>query len=267
MDYQILNKKIKFNKDKNIGKVLYIVEGEKREINLIANIFLNILEYEEVISLNRNGKMKYRQFSKRDNVFSQVVIINSKTSNIDTINNTKFIDKQIELLKARGLDYEYRNSAIYYIFDADRKEDTYILKELIEHYTNSREPNDDIENKFNSIGGMLLLSYPSIETFIISNFENDMVNFDKRFDFNNQKLKKYIDEKKYLDNKMSIDTLSNAFSELINSLQKIDVSKVNFDNTKEFNTDIFNYEQSVHNQYMLSLLLISFVDLGIIEIE
>lgn len=27
MDYQILNKKINFNKNKNIGKVLYIVEG------------------------------------------------------------------------------------------------------------------------------------------------------------------------------------------------------------------------------------------------
>ena len=66
---------------------------------------------------------------------------------------------------------------------------------------------------------------------------------------------------------MSIDTLSNAFLELINSLQKINVNEINLDNTKEFNMDIFNYEQSVSNQYMLSLLLISFVDLGIIEIE
>ena len=73
--------------------------------------------------------------------------------------------------------------------------------------------------------------------------------------------------KKYLNNKMSIDTLSNAFLELINSLEKIDIKKINLENTKEFNTDIFNYEQSVNNQYMLSLLLISFVDLGIIEIE
>ena len=112
-----------------------------------------------------------------------------------------------------------------------------------------------------------MLSYPAIETFIISNFEIDMSNFDKRFDFENQKLKEYIDYKKYLNNKMSIDTLSNAFLELINSLEKIDVKEINLDNTKEFNTDIFNYEQSVNNQYMLSLLLISFVDLGIIEIE
>lgn len=35
MEYQILNEKIKFNINKNVGKVLYIVEGEKREINLL----------------------------------------------------------------------------------------------------------------------------------------------------------------------------------------------------------------------------------------
>ena len=38
MEYQILNKKFKFNKDKNIGSVLYIVEGERREINLLGYI-------------------------------------------------------------------------------------------------------------------------------------------------------------------------------------------------------------------------------------
>ena len=195
------------------------------------------------------------------------MIINSKTSNMDTINNTDFIDKQIKLLKESGLDYEYRNSAIYYVFDADRKEDKNIIRELAEHYTNSREPNEDAENKFNSIGGMLLLSYPAIETFIISNFETDMRNFGDRFNFKSQKLKEYIHNKKYSNNKMSINTLCNAFTELIKSLKKINIDKINLDNTKELNVDILNYEESVNNQYMLSLLLISFVDLGIIEIE
>lgn len=114
---------------------------------------------------------------------------------------------------------------------------------------------------------MVLLSYPSIESFVISNFEKEMYKFHERFDFNEKTLKQYIGDNMYDNHKMSIDTLSNAFLELINSLEKIDVSKINLDNTKEFNTDIFSYEQSVNNRYMLSLLLISFVDLGIIEIE
>ena len=135
----------------------------------------------------------------------------------------------------------------------------------IKTYVNAREPNE--ENKYDSIGGMVLLSYPAIESFVISNFEKDMYKFHERFDFKEKNLKQYIGDKMYDNHKMSIDTLSNAFLELINSLQKIDVKKINLDNIKEFNTDIFDYEQSVSNQYMLSLLLISFVDLGIIEIE
>ena len=66
---------------------------------------------------------------------------------------------------------------------------------------------------------------------------------------------------------MSIDTLSNAFLELVSSLENINANKINLDNMKDFNTTLFNYEQLVNNQYMLSLLLISLVDLGIIEIE
>ena len=268
MDYQVFNKNFKFNKNKNIGKVLYIVEGEKREINLIPNIFLNVLGYKEVAYTNRSGKkVKYIQSPNKENSNSKVVVINSKSSNIGSINDESFIEMQIELLKEKGLDYEFRNSAIYYIFDADRKEDKNIIRELSEYYTNSREPNEDKEHKYNSIGGMLLLSYPAIESFIISNFEKDILSFGDNFDFEKNTLKKYIGKQRYSDNKMSIKTLSNAFLQLINSLENINIDKINLDNTKEFNTAVFDYEQTVNSQYLLSLLLISFVDLGIIEIE
>lgn len=56
MDYQILNNKIKLNKSKNIGKVIYIVEGERREINLLTIIFKRILGYKEIITRTRSGK-------------------------------------------------------------------------------------------------------------------------------------------------------------------------------------------------------------------
>ena len=50
MDYQILSDKFKLNKNKNIGKVLYIVEGERREINLLRDVFERVLDYKEVIT-------------------------------------------------------------------------------------------------------------------------------------------------------------------------------------------------------------------------
>lgn len=93
-----------------------------------------------------------------------------------------------------------------------------------------------------------------------------MFDFNKRFDFKNQRLKKYIGDKKYDDSKISIHTLTNAFIEMVKSLEKINCDKVNLDNTEEFNSKIFEYELENNKQYMLSLLLISFADLGIIEI-
>ena len=264
MDYQILNKKFKLNKDKNIGSVLYIVEGERREINLLGYIFKDILKYDEVIGIDRTGNERIKYISK-ENKNSKVFIINSEQSNIQSIANTEFRDKQVKILKQYDDEFDYEDIPIYYIFDCDRINDKEVIENIIKTYVNAREPSE--ENKYDSIGGMVLLSYPAIESFVISNFEKEMYKFHERFDFNEKTLKQYIGDNMYDNHKMSIDTLSNAFLELINSLEKIDVSKINLDNTKEFNTDIFSYEQSVNNRYMLSLLLISFVDLGIIEIE
>ena len=264
MDYQILNKKFKFNKDKNIGSVLYIVEGEKREINLLGYIFKEILKYDEIIGRDRNGIERIKYISK-ENKNSKVFIINSEHSNIQSIANTSFRDKQVKILKQYDDEFDYENIPIYYIFDCDRKKDKKAIENIIGTYVNAREPSE--ENKYDSIGGMILLNYPAIESFVISNFEKDMHRFNERFDFNKKTLKEYIADSKYDNHKMTINTLSNAFLELIKSLENIDANKIDLDNTKEFNTKIFNYEQSVNNQYMLSLLLISFVDLGIIEVE
>ena len=264
MDYQILNKKFKFNRDKNIGSVLYIVEGERREINLLGYIFKEILKYDEVIGIDRMGNERIKYISKK-NKNSKVFIINSEQSNIQSIANTEFRDQQVKKLKQYDDEFNYENIPIYYIFDCDRKNDRIAIENVINTYINAREPSE--ENKYDSIGGMILLSYPAIESFIISNFEKDMYKFHERFNFNEKTLKQYIGDNKYDNHKMSIDTLSNAFLELVSSLENINANKINLDNMKDFNTTLFNYEQLVNNQYMLSLLLISFVDLGIIEIE
>ena len=207
MDYQILNNKIKLNKNKNIGKVIYIVEGERREINLLTIIFKRILGYKEIITRTRRGKETFLLESD-ENVQSKIAIINSEKSNISSI-----------------------------------------------------------ENKFDQIGGMLLLSYPAIETFIISNFEKEMIKFSERFDFEKNKLKRYINDKKYDDSKLNEKSIENAFKEMINSLRYIKIDKINLDDISDFNKEIFEYEITSKRQYMLSLLLISFIDLGIIEMD
>lgn len=263
MEYQLLNKNIKFNKDKNIGTVLYIVEGERREIILLGHIFKELLGYKEVIGIDRNGNERVKYVSEK-NVYSKVFIINSEKSNVQSIINTEFIDKQVKILKNYSEEISYEDNPIYYIFDCDRINDKENIRRLISTFGNAREP--DKENEFNSIGGMMLLSYPSIEAFVISNFEKDMFEFDKRFDFKSQSLKEYIGINKYDNHKMSLETLINAFNEMVKSLQKMNITSINLDDTREFNKAVFEYEQNYNNKYMLSLLLISFIDLGIIEI-
>lgn len=137
MEYQILNEKIKFNINKNVGKVLYIVEGEKREINLLGMIFKKVLGYKEVITRSRNGKEKYT-YTNKENENSKIVIINSEKSNVASITNTKFIDEQIETIKQYDLEFNYENCAIFYIFDNDRENDEKNIRKLIKMYTNSR---------------------------------------------------------------------------------------------------------------------------------
>ena len=263
MEYQTLSEKFKINIEKNIGSVVYIVEGEKREINLLGYIFKEILKYDEVVGIDRNGKERIKYINKK-NRNSRVFIINSQKSNVQSITNDEFIKEQIEILKNYGDEFNYEHVPIYYIFDCDREKDQENIRSLISMYINAREPSH--ENRFDSIGGMLLLSYPAIETFIISNFETNMSEFDKRFNFENKTLKEYINDNHYDNHKISIKTVSNAFKELVNSLKNINVNTINLDNTQEFNNKVFKYEQIKDNKYMLSLLLISFIDLGIIEI-
>ncbi len=45
----------------------------------------------------------------------------------------------------------------------------------------------------------------------------------------------------------------------------IEINQINLDDIRDFNANVFKYEQTYNNKYMLSLLLISFIDLGIIE--
>lgn len=264
MAYQILNNDINLNINKNIGKVLYIVEGERREINLLSIIFKDILKYKEIITRTRSGKMTCT-YTNPQNENSKIVIINSKSSNVASIVEKDFIDEQIKNIKQYDLDFNYEDAAVFYIFDCDRLNDEEKIKDLLKKFVNSREPNE--ENKFDSIGGMLLLNYPSIETFVISNFESEMYKFTERFDFKTQGLKKYISDNKYDDCKLSEETIKNAFLEMVESLKRIDIDRINLDNTAEFNDKVFKFEIANKKEYMLSLLLISFIDLGIITIN
>ena len=60
---------IELNKNKRIGKVLFIVEGEKTEFNILHKIFTKIFDY-QYESHKRSGK--YKIYNKKDDPFSSI---------------------------------------------------------------------------------------------------------------------------------------------------------------------------------------------------
>lgn len=247
---------IRLNKNKNIGSVIYIVEGEKTEQYIIKRIFNELLEYELIQVNNTNG---IKRFRSKTNKYSRITIITSKHPQIVSLEKyDDYFDNIYQKLAIEyGLDVE--NSAIYYIFDRDRQSNPVsVIKRLINKYYNAYDNN-------NEMNGVLLLSYPSIEAYYLNGY-NSKQEFGVAKD-----AKRYIRRLHYdvIDQKV----LKNSCRNMINTLSK----KINFrynndvlDDFKEINELIFDKEESYYlskNKYItLSSLSFSLLDLGVIEI-
>ena len=72
---------MKLNKDKRIGRILFVVEGSQTEFSILKRIFSNILGYTYIEK--RRNKLTY--FTSEKDRYSQVAIINTKDSNIKDI--------------------------------------------------------------------------------------------------------------------------------------------------------------------------------------
>lgn len=251
------------NKDKIIGTVIYIVEGQSTEFNLLKVIYGKILQYDYIEQ--RRGKPA--RFINNRSPHNRVFVINSSESNISDISDTDFLDKICEyLINEYGLDLD--NAAKFYIFDRDRNSNT--DKDLIQHYLKVlAEPyGDDTDYEK---GGLLLLSYPSIESFVVSNFIEDT--YTLRFKLGRE-MKAFIGDKEKAKviqlNKISSDTLMFAAKEFIQYLNSIDtqfdLGELSVLNQRVFETEEKMYE--TEDAYAaVSLLILSLMYLGILEIN
>ena len=251
---------IKINKEKSIGKVLYVVEGSKTEPYLLWRIFAKVFDY-QVETILRNHP--YQKFNSKVNPTSQIFVINTETSNIKTIaKDNDFLNNLFELLIEK-YDFDIENTAIYYLFDRDCQSNTdkTFISNMLNILKNSRD-NEGYERQ-----GMLLLSYPSIESFTLSNFETN--SFCQQFDLGDT-LKSYLESKKINHNRINITTLTMAIQEMMDALAAIGVEDFDIDNFFNSNKAIFEYEEEVYSKesvyQALSLLCISLIDLGLIEV-
>ena len=258
----MLSNNVVINKNKNIGKVIYIVEGDRKEINLLTHIFVNVFDY-SVVNVKRKQEPIVKYESKT-NKNSQVYVVASKESAIKSITTgQEYLDAVFAKLTTL-YQVDATSAAMYYIFDRDpQSNQAEIVKDLVGQLSNARD--NDID-----ANGLLLISYPSIEAYVISCFDKNC----HKLQVTAQEAKTLIGTCDYQQNKFSekdIALATQQMSSIISQTIGRDLMPTDFDAFKQINIDLFNEEESLQQQTgfykLLSLLSISFLDLGLIEIE
>lgn len=273
MDFQITTSNIRLKKDKSIGNVLFIVEGEKTEFLILRKIFNEIFgyHYEEV---NRKGK-NFKKYQSKEHKNSSVFVINTEDSTIKSICNKKdYLDNMFELL-IDDYKFDVDNSFIYFIFDRDRDPKTetdehrQYIKHLIKSLTNSLDIDESRDDEFIfDRQGLLILSYPCAESFIAANFIPDTYTVSHRI---GKELKSDLGSRKLQHSQISEQSLKMATVEMLKYMKTMHEKDLDIDGFKDLNLEIFEKQDQFYEQNksyrLLSLIPIILIDLGLIIIE
>lgn len=264
--------RFELKKEKRVGQVLFIVEGEKTEPNLIYKVFSGILGY-QMDRLYRNGG--YRVFHRTDDPYSKITVINTEESNIRFIDkDNEFLNHMFEVL-IEDYRFDIDNAAIYYLFDRDpgSNTDNEFIKEMLGKLTNARDVNENMARQ-----GLLLLSYPCIESFIGMNLLDRSIEYCwRRKAATGAELKYALNQDRLIQNKISEDTILHCARELISSLEQMGIDTQqegilsSLDDFSVSNEMIYEWQESQYKQKrqygLLSLMIVSLLDLGVIQIR
>ena len=252
--------KIELHKDKHIGKVLFIVEGTRTAPYILKKLFTQIFDYQ--LDTKLRGK-DYKKYNSKIDPDSKIYVINTQESNIGYIQKDNGYLNSLFQELIEKYDFNIDNAAIFYIFDRDDKSNTNndLLEDLMKRLVNSRD-NPDYNRQ-----GLLLLSYPSIESLTLSCF------MDNSFDIEvetGQKLKRYLGTQAMNHQNIDDSALHHAACEMLLALKLINDGNFDLDDFSECNLDVFHYEEHNKVSYGLyrcmSLVLICLIDLGLIDL-
>lgn len=118
MECQNTIKNLKINKDKAVGLVVIIVEGEKEEFKVLKHIFTKILDYDYRYIKRSNILHDEYRSSNDKNI---VLVINTKNSNIGTVISDENYKKQLKELLKKEYNKNLKNVPIYIVWDRDKE--------------------------------------------------------------------------------------------------------------------------------------------------
>lgn len=205
----------------------------------------------------------YKRYNKKDDPDSKIFVINAQESNIRFIERDDgFLDNLFKELIEK-YDFDIDNAAIFYIYDRDDRSNTdnAFIENLLSKLGNSRD-NPDYGRQ-----GLLLLSYPSIESFTLSCYHDNVIGME--FD-TGQRLKTFLGEHNINNQRLDENALKHATVEMLTALGLINDCTYDLDDFSECNLEVYHYEESHREKSGLyrcmSLLIIALMDLGLIEL-
>lgn len=227
-----------------------------------SNRFFEMFFHYTYIEKSRNQEnfRNYDEFVMKGNENSRIIVINAKNSNLSSIK--KDDDYLNEIYKSLYFDYgiDIKNINVYFVWDRDRfSNPKEITRDLLSKLGNS------LENKNGEMNGLLLLSYPCMESFILSNFDK------KTLFLKDMNLKKYLKQQEYRIANIDRYTLLKATAMMNHLFRKFDVFEYNLDDFSKTSLKIFDQQEKIFKEktyyYFLSFISIIFLDLNIITMR
>lgn len=155
---------MRLNKQKRIGEIVIIMEGKNPEFDIIKHVFCDILGY-SVSALPRKSKL-IQTFEGHD-PHSRVILFNTPSNNVNSLEN---VEEFAQYMHEMSIEFniDFVNDSTYIVFDRDHKNNRKgTVQKLLKEYNSSQGDNTDGQN------GLLLINYPSVESFVMSLFEDD----------------------------------------------------------------------------------------------
>lgn len=254
----------KIHHKKNIGTVVFVVEGAVDEFDLLYKIFHKLLHYRVMMAKRNSSRIKtYTDRISSGNTTSTVVIMNVSGSNIKSVHEhdqyrTKIYEKLIT-----EYNIDPKNVPIYYLWDRDPESNDHTKTRTLIHNLGSAYGNGEwYEN------GLLLLNYPALESYKLS------CSKDKKRAMICSSVKDIKKSVLYRVQPTSHDKLVVAARSMHDAIIELgaicDRDDYNTDQFSDTNIKIFNKEEGIYKKQsgyrVLSLLTIALIDLGIIEV-
>ena len=278
MGYQYM-KKYKIDKTKSIGNVIFVVEGGRpdtggTELRLLKKIFTDILEY-EVRELRRGSEefIAHGQHSQ-----FHVFALNLPKNQLTQLTQDS-IDELFARLKEE-FHIKPEDCPVFYLYDRDvlsyhRNE---LRKKYVMRYTDPYGTDDGYQ-------GQLLLSYPAIESYLLSCITDETITHSSKL---GREAKTLLTNEICPDNcadktdihMKTVDLvfsseISEAGKRLIHSIKEMDngletmgLQSYDLDNLAPTLLGVYDYQQQKYDREdafsLLSLVGMALLELGVI---